>query len=281
MQIRSYWHWLIRIKYRLHTVILLGKRGEGRYEPHRHRQLLPNMLLHSSCTQQRAVARASVHLRPAQMKCNRTEFVFKAFRNFKRNFIEFECSAILRPRTRILSCTFHLRRSYLTGACQVSSCAHKRSNIEHHVSNVRRAHHGLSHPSKPINEIGTLCRYGEAAHCSPPRWQRTRSSTTRYLVQWLRLFSYEAWQPKSNSPASCALWPPPPPSVSRWHLQFSTERLPSHSFSHTSVTHSNLFYLPFVFVHRQNRTYSYVYFLLSDSSSNVFSLRMLDTKNVE
>ena len=44
------------------------------------------------------------YLRPAQMKCNRTEFVFKAFRNFKRNFIEFECSAILRPRTRILSC---------------------------------------------------------------------------------------------------------------------------------------------------------------------------------
>jgi len=85
--------------------------GEGRYKPHRHRQLLPTILLHSSCTKQRAVctsSRASVHL---------------------------------------------------TGACQVqvSRCTHKRSNFEHHVSNVRRAHHGLSHPSKPINEIGTLC----------------------------------------------------------------------------------------------------------------------------
>eukprot|EP00984_Skeletonema_dohrnii_P008329 scaffold3045_cov78-Skeletonema_dohrnii-CCMP3373.AAC.1 len=49
-------------------------------------------------------ARGPDKVRPAQMKCNRTEFVFKAFRNFKRSFIEFECSAILRPRTRILSC---------------------------------------------------------------------------------------------------------------------------------------------------------------------------------
>eukprot|EP00984_Skeletonema_dohrnii_P014459 scaffold6084_cov93-Skeletonema_dohrnii-CCMP3373.AAC.1 len=54
------------------------------------------------------------YLRLAQKDCKGTEFEVEACTNFEGVVFEFEPLTTLRPQSRFLSCTFLLRRSYVS-----------------------------------------------------------------------------------------------------------------------------------------------------------------------